>query len=256
MSDQRTFTNEELTGYLDGEIPADLAERIRMAATQDTQLARRIDHLGLDTDQIKHAVDTLLDDAPALPEILSDRLSDQAPRPSVGATKAPIRNLIAASLIFLLLGGALGSHLSSNRAETWQDFAATYHALYVNSTLAHVNRTQSTEMAELQRVSDALGKQLNLNLVSDVDRLDYKRAQVLGFEGQPIVHLAFLSKIGAPVALCIKRVGHPSKSAVHTTEMRGMSAVTWSKGNYEFLLVGGRDAELLTKAATKFAERL
>ena len=101
-----------------------------------------------------------------------------------------------------------------------------------------------------------MGKQLNLNLVSDVDRLDYKRAQVLGFEGQPIVHLAFLSKIGAPVALCIKRVGHPSKSAVHTTEMRGMSAVTWSKGNYEFLLVGGRDAELLTKAATKFAERL
>jgi anti-sigma factor RsiW len=256
MSDQRTFTNEELTGYLDGEIAADLAEHIRLAATQDAQLALRIGHLQLDTDQIKHAVDTLLDDSPALPDMLSDGLSDRPPRSSVGPARVPIRSLIAASLVFLLLGGALGAYLTSLRGETWQDYAATYHALYVNSTLAHVNRTQSTEKAELQRVSDALGKKLPLDALSDIAQLDYKRAQILGFEGQPIVQLAFLSKIGAPVALCIKRVGHQSKRAVRSVTMRGMSAVTWSKGNYEFLLVGGRDDDVLAKAAEKFAERL
>lgn len=253
MNDQHTFTNEELTGYLDGEIAPDLAERIRLGIAQDAQVARRVDRLRLSTDQIKDAVDTLLPSAPAPPAILSETTKAT---PSSTPRLTPARNLIAASLVFLLLGGALGAYLISVRQHSWQEFAAAYHALYVNSTLSHVNRARPVEEAELQRVSAALGKDLKLAVVSDVAQLDYKRAQILGFDGQPIVQLAYLSKIGAPVALCIKRSDHSSDRAMQFRTMHGMSAVSWSKGKYEYLLVGGRDQDALAKAAAKFASRL
>lgn len=251
MSDQRTFSQEELTGYLDGEIAPDLAEQIRAAAIEDRQLAQRIEDLRIDSQRIKTAMDALLGDAPAAPGFLAGEAQATAAR-----RPAPRYRRIAASLVCLLIGGLVGVQLGTHQDETWQEFAATYHALYVSGTLSHVNRSSTAEIAELQRVSQALGKTIGLGAVSGIERLDYKRAQVLGFEGQPIVQLAFLSKIGAPIALCIKRSVRPSNDAVHSSTMRGMSAVTWAKDNYEFLLVGGTDRELLEQAAKKLSAKL
>lgn len=252
MNDQPTFTNEELTGYLDGEIEHGLADRIRENVARDAQLAQRLNSLQLDTGRVKVAVDTLLTSAPAPPAFLSEDAEPAVRSPRL----APIRNLIAASLVFLLLGGALGSYFTSIRQQSWQEFAAAYHALYVNSTLSHVNRARAAEEAELQRVSNALGMDVAIGDVSDGEYLDYKRAQILGFEGQPVVQLAFLTKGGIPIALCIKRVEQSSAQPLQSRTMFGMSAVSWSKGNYEYLLVGGRDQEALSKAAEKFAVRL
>lgn len=251
MSDQRSFSQEELTGYLDGEIEPGLAEQIRAAAAEDRLLAQRIEDLRVDTQRIKSAMDTLLGDAPGAPDFLAEEA------PSTGAPRVTGRyRLIAASLVCLLLGGLIGMQLGAHRDETWQEFAATYHALYVSGTLSHVDRPNTAEVAELQRVSQALGKTIALAAVSGIDRLDYKRAQVLGFEGQPIVQLAFLSKIGAPIALCIKRSVRSSHEAMRSRTMRGMRAVTWAKDNYEFLLVGGNDRELLEQAAKKLSAQL
>lgn len=251
MSDQRTFSQEELTGYLDGEIDPGLAGQIFAAAAGDRQLAQRIEDLRVDTQRIKSAMDTVLGEAPAAPDFPVGMASARSvPRAVAGY------RLIAASLVCLLLGGLIGMQLATKQDETWQEFAATYHALYVSGTLSHVNRSSATEVAELHRVSQALGKTIGLGAVSGIERLDYKRAQVLGFEGQPIVQLAFLSKIGAPIALCIKRRASSSNEAMQSTTMRGMSAVAWSKDNYEFLLVGGNDHELLEQAAKKLSAQL
>jgi len=62
------------------------------------------------------------------------------------------------------------------------------------------------------------------------------------------------------VALCIMRSNKQSDQAVQTavevSDMEGMSAATWEKEGYTYLLIGGRDAHLIRDTAEQLAIRL
>ena len=269
MSDQREFSDEDLTAFLDGEAGAALSADIRRASAADAALAIRLNALDLDTRTIKNSFDSMLGDAPEMPEPVKQALSKTVhgtvrTTPTVAAGRggfrvsAILKSIAATALICLVLGGAGGYWLSGARSESWHEAAAIYHALYVNKTLASVNRLPSETSKELDRVSSALGKSLKLAVLSSDERLDYKRAQILGFKGRRLIQLAFLSTAGTPVALCITPIiSNPGTSkAVRVVGMHGMKAATWSKDGYEYLLVGGTDAGLIERAARKFADQI
>ena len=169
--------------------------------------------------------------------------------------------MVAIALISLAVGWGVSNLLIHARIETWQHYAATYHAMYVRDTLANVRPTHETTAIELRRVSEVLGLTITQDALSGSDQLEFKRAQVLSFDGRPVVQLAFLSKTGAPIALCVTRTDttHADTnrpSSIRPETILGMRAATWSKGDYQYLLIGGTDAATIATSAAAFATAL
>ena len=72
MTEQQTFTDEELTAYLDHEADSALCDAINSAREADHETQTRLDNLAIDKDKITAAFDSYLDQAPAsveLPEV-------------------------------------------------------------------------------------------------------------------------------------------------------------------------------------------
>jgi len=249
MSNSQKFSDEELTAFLDGEFEHASVEKIRQAVKNDSEIQARIEALSLNKSEVTTAFDLLLakaPDMPVLPEVASAR-------PELSVVKN--WKLIAAfSVVFLLAGLYAGYFVGQNKDETWREFVATYQALYIHATLEGIDQKAEAASAELGLVSQAIGKKVDLSVLVQQNLLDYKRAQILGFEGRPLMQLTFLSKIGEPIALCIIRSKNRENNKVVMSEMRGMQAASWSRGGYEYLLIGGRDTALIKNAAVEFAK--
>jgi hypothetical protein len=141
-------------------------------------------------------------------------------------------------------------------APTWQDAAATYHALYVTETLTDVAETASQAGIRLQGNAARLGQTIAPGHIDVVSGLTLKRSQLLGFEGRPLLQIAYLSENGAPVALCIMKSENAKPSNVRTATLQGMASARWAKDGFEYLLIGGADKEAIETAARTFATLL
>lgn len=258
MSDEKTFSDEELTSYLDGELEESARLQLERMLTDDGELQERLDSLTLDKDELGNALGTLLSIAPEMPDVISETISQEteAGAPVLDAKQPRYWQLIAASLLALVIGYGAGAYVPDKPERSWREFVATYQALYANSTLAHIDQLDFNAGEELSRVSAAIGKELDLAAIQSVEQLDYKRAQILSFEGRPLIQLAFLSKVGAPVALCILQSYDGQESAPGFSEMRGMSSASWSKDGYEYLLIGGNDNSLIKQVAESYSAQL
>ena len=81
MSENRTsFSDEELTAYLDGELDKQEAAQIKAAAKSDGGVAARLDALAVPMKLLKLSMNPAVLDAPALPA----HLAGAAPSPSRG----------------------------------------------------------------------------------------------------------------------------------------------------------------------------
>jgi anti-sigma factor RsiW len=249
MTQPRIFTSEDLTAYLDGEADATLVHDIEGAVSADAELRLRLASLTIQTGAVKSAFDAILPVASAYPATIESMRNGP---PAMTAW----RTLAATALICLGLGWTASTLTTRAKTETWQHYAATYHAMYVNGTLSHVTSTPAITAEDMKRVSDALGLAIDPAALAGVDQLDFKRAQVLGFDGRPVAQLAFLSTAGAPIALCITRTDAAQPRAVYADTVLGMASATWSKGAHEYLLIGGTDAALIAKAAAVFVRVL
>lgn len=250
MSDRLTFSDEELTAYLDGEADGVPMDEIERGLKQDSALRARLESLSLDKRKLTSAFDLLLDAAPDTPEISGGS------EPVVDRTVFGFLHLIAAAAVALLIGVSAGLLMTGDRLQGWRGYVAAYQALYANGTLAHIDQTESAAKEELARVSAAIGKDLDLSMIEAPDQLDYKRAQILHFQGQPLIQLAFLSKVGEPVALCIIKSDSGADADPVFEEMQGMQAASWSRDGYGYLLIGGDDPELIERTANAYAGRI
>ena len=251
MSDPRSFSDEELTAYLDGESDPAISAEIEQALSQDAQLRARLDALSFDKPQLKEGMDALLKSAPS-PPVWEEGAFATARRTSGRGW----RRTATAAVVALAVGFGGGVLIGGKSEPGWRDYVASYHALYANSTLTHIDQSEKLAEEELERVSSSIGKPIALSVVTYPEQLDYKRAQVLSFEDRPLIQLAFLSKVGTPIALCIVQSSEAIDSPVRLTQLEGMSAAVWSKNGYEFILIGGRDDELIAEAAALYAERI
>ena len=251
MSDEQTFSDEQLTAYLDGETEHIPADDIRAALQTDAELKARLDRLAMDTGTVSGAFDRLLERAPDMPEL-----------DPVSKVPAPVRQtphliqLAASIALALVVGAVAGYFIKSDGLENWHDYVAAYHALYIDDTLDHIDRPDETLLAELERVGGAIGKTLDLPVLKGIDGLDYKRGQLLGFENKPLVQLAFLSDNEVPFALCIIHSDSRGNGELTISELQGMSAASWTAGGYDYLLIGGDDPDLIRSVADGLAGRI
>lgn len=248
MASEPPFSDEELTAYLDGE--ADDALRVRVdAERENAAVAERLRALSIDVDQLTDAFDQTLKMAPT-PGFLEPLQSVPRRR----AIPNPALQAIAAAVL-LAVGWSAGHFGKPDAPETWRDYAATYHALYVTETLSGDEASPSALAAQVTRVSGILEKALTVDALSGVEGLDLRRAQILAFKDNPLVQIAYLTDDGVPMALCLFRKSG-KKAAVTVTERLGMASAHWSDGKFGYLLIGGADESVVRDAATAFSNRL
>ena len=252
MSDASRFTDEQLTAFLDGERQHTPYTEIEAAMKSDPSVGQRLRELEIDRGVITDSMQDLLSIAPDAPELPEVKTQEQ--EKNSGWLRA---NLIAAAVsAIMLFGGVLGYSLAGKETNDWHDYVAAYHSLYINNTLAHVNNSESRALEELERVGSAIGKNLSFETLQGMRGLDYKRAQILGFEGKPLAQMTFLSKMGNPIALCIIRSDVNGHSKIENFQLEGMASASWSRSGYEYLIIGGKDSALIEAAAAHFAARI
>jgi hypothetical protein len=125
----------------------------------------------------------------------------------------------------------------------------SYQRLYVPETLAGLVTPNAESLDLLDRFGRDHG--LRLHRVPDLQPATFKRAQILGFNGQPLLQMTFSDAGGQPVALCVTMTGEadspPSWQAAEELEV-----VTWTMGGNRFVLVGTTSRDVLNVVLQEF----
>jgi anti-sigma factor RsiW len=245
MKEPRSFTDEDLTAYLDGEVDTATERAIATALVSDVGLRERLASLQISVVALDEAFGCLLAAAPALPAL-----------PMQATSGAPGQIPKMAMAACLVLGIAFGAGLMSWRAQPadWKDYVAAYQSLYVNATLASVAMTPDETVLNLAYLGAVLDHDISAAQTDSI--LQFKRGQLLGYQGQPLVQLAYLTLLGEPMALCIIRIESDGQSDVKLTNLEGMAAAHWEKDGLAYLLIGGTDTALINDAANRMVDRL
>ncbi|MEL7090844.1 MAG: hypothetical protein AAFN94_03825 [Pseudomonadota bacterium] len=248
MSTAHSFTDEELTAFLDGEADAALAEAIGEALEDDPVLAERLAGLDIPLEPLRAAYDALLETAPPMPA-LPDATPAPATRFGWGWGLGTFGTGIAAGLAVAVFTGFGAPTPEPAPKPGWAAFVASYQSLYTPETLAAVQVSDADRAAQLAQVSAALG--LDLSTIVDAPGLTLKRAQLLAFNGKPLVQLAYQRDDGTPVALCIIPAGADGKP-VSMGAAQGMELARWNTPGFGYLLIGGQDPVPLAEEAAVF----
>ncbi|MEM7405839.1 MAG: hypothetical protein AAF458_11140 [Pseudomonadota bacterium] len=249
------LSDAHLIRFLDGRLPADEHAAIEAALATDPALADRLAALHVDTTAIGPAFETLLDNAPEVDFASMEHAADPPRESTLGRGRL---SLAASLVVAAVLGALLASVWQEPRQDTprderWHADVVTYHKLYVPETVAPLEASVRSLNSQFERVANALSLDIPeaLGRLADVE---FKRAQVLGFEGTPLAHLTYQSAAGKPIALCFLKLPGAGTSVPVTSRQRGLAAVTWEQAGLGFIIVGDVDAktlEALAKAASE-----
>ena len=244
---QAAFTDEELTAYLDGEADAALRDRVELALTSDAALAQRLQALDLPVAALRDAFSPEALGAPQMPETLIP-----APR----ETRTPLRLVAGLALTFGL--GVLSTYLLQPgpqpvKAPGWKAVVASYQSLYITDTVA--NAKQSPDAAAEVLAGFGSGHGVDLSPAQSVAGLEFKRAQLLGFKGKPLLQMAYLGPDGVPVAFCITRSSGDDKP-MQSEVLAGMAAASWVSDGVGYLVIGGQDQGFVDAVAEDIRGKL
>jgi len=256
MTEDKDFSDEELVAFLDNECDAGTRQHIELALKSSSVIRSRIENLFVEKTELKATFDYLLDSAPRVP--ISEELlksTEASGTNPLSSFLAGWKQVAAVGIVALLIGGVLGNVYTNRQQDNWQSYVATYQALYANLTLEHINQSNADATAELERVFSTIGKKVEITDLKSFNQMDYKRSQILVFEGRPLVQMTFLSTTGQPVALCIMQSENYATSNVEYSVMEGMQSSRWTGNGYDYFLIGSNDANLI-EAATKYFSSL
>ncbi len=240
-----TYSDDILQRYLDGALSAAQTAELEATIADDPELQRRLMALDPFAESVADAFRGVPDETRL--ERLRAAIPDEAPRPLPWRSGAAI----AASLA---VGVMIGSQLlPAPRSDTadWRMEVARYQALYVPETVAHLDPASPDLETELARAARALSLDLALPDLREISGLQLRRAQVLGFEGKPLIQLAYTDASGTPFALCIMP-GEDRGYTEQAEELAGLATYSWANSSYRFLLVGDRDQSEIETMARRF----
>lgn len=241
----RDYIDEELVAYLDGQMGEAERAGLEEAAASDPGLAARIDELRLDIGNLRAGFEALLSEAPdfKVPE----------PAPSSFSTWKQALAMAAAAALFALGLGLGWSSSPPGAPASWLQAVADYQVLYTPDTLAGAPQDVAGRAPGLALASERIGLDLTEGMLA-VEGLSFQRAQVLSFEGQPLVQVAYLTDDGAPVAFCLMK--GKGDSVLESAEISGLNATVWSQGDHRYVLIGPVDTGLLRQTAGVLSQRL
>jgi len=236
---EHDISDELLTAFLDGELAAEDHTRVEAAVADDPKLQARLSELDIPMAPLRDGFASMLTQAP------DTLLPPGAPTKDVRFPTVIAGCALAAGITVGAFGLSLFSSPASPASPGWMDYVASYQALYSTQTLESVSQTPGQKADQLTIVSDAVGRPLAQ--AQTLPGMKFKRAQVLGFRGKPLVQLAYLTPDGVPMALCI--IAKAESKELNLIELEDMQSAAWSDGTHAYLLIGGDDPELVKNAA-------
>lgn len=243
------ITDENLVAFLDGEASEDLSARIAQAMAEDPAMSGRVAALQVETDHLRQGFDAVLTAAPDIP--VPTPVVEEAP--VVSFAWGGWRAAAAAAVLFAAGLGAGWSLAPADRSDGWHQAVADYQVLYSTATLTNLQMAQDQQVESLARTSADLGVALTLDQVS-VPGLEFQRAQILNFNGQPLAQLTYLDGDGNPIAFCLTAT--KDDAAAMDQEISGLNAVTWADGGMGFILIGPSPSKTLTDAQERLATQI
>ena len=238
------LSDEVLTAYLDGALPEAERRQVEAALADDALAQNRLKALELPQAEIKAAFDDLLaaaPDAPNLPPVEQTRRHRAA------------WGLAAALVLGAMLGASWPLFSRPAPSSDWKMDVAQYQALYVPQTLAQPAASHQANSTKLADLSQALGHDLAQALTAK--GLDFRRAQMLGRNGQPLVQIAYVAPDGTPIALCVTPVDEADYD-LRSESLVGLAASHWAQGGFGFVVIGGTDQGFVTKIARDLQGRI
>ncbi|MEM1420610.1 MAG: hypothetical protein AAGF51_08310 [Pseudomonadota bacterium] len=252
MTTKSPYSDEELTAFLDGELDDAASAAIESRLSSDPGLQARLDLLAAPTQQIREAFDAVLPLSPAPPPHIA------AAQPTKDVARTTPWKLTAVACLVAAIAAPVGWIVSGafdqrTKLDDWRDYAAAYHALYVPETLSSSDHDAAQRQAQVDRAGQMLRAELS-PYVEPFETVVFRRAQVLGFDGEPLIQLAFQSASGLPIALCIVRSDGAPDVELSFEDFDQLRTASWTREGLSFMLISG-DAELTEAFAQSIVDR-
>lgn len=251
MTQNTPPSDELLVAYLDGELDPEQRQRIDNLLGIDPAVTARVEHFKRGDLPCKAAFDSVLDQAPL--ERLQ-RMLDALP-PAQAPTLSRRRFLaVAASFA---VAGVVADRLfmmwpRPEPGSGWRASVAEYMALYTPQTLENLSTEPESHTAQLSSVGRQLGLSLSPEAIS-LPGAEFRRAQILDYDGVLIGQLTYLDPRHGPLALCIT-AAKKGAMAMANEQRRGMNVVYWSNPSHAFMLIGRNpfeDLQIMARSAEK-----
>lgn len=247
-------SDELLVAYLDDELDREQRQHIDHLLRTEAPVAARLEQLKGGDLPFLAAFDSLLQDAPTLRlQAMLDALPPAAPRHRATMSR---RGFLATAASFVIAGIAadrLFLHWQTTESdEGWRGSVAEYMVLYTPETLDNLTHDVASHALQLGSV----GKQLGLALSPETVNLpgaEFRRAQILDYEGALIGQLTYLDARHGPLALCIT-AARSGAEKLATEERLGLNVVYWSNPTHAFMLIGKNpfeDLEIMARSAQR-----
>lgn len=235
--------DEMLVAFIDGELDAAESADVERWIAGDPATAQRFGFLARSNLPYEQAFAPLLE---AAPDSLDTML---ASLPSPGLETAPPSRLsrrafLGVAAACLVAGVALDRTSvfverqlkKTPEEEHWRAVVAEYLELYTPDTLSSLATDRPTQLAQLDTVGSKMGMALTPELIT-LPGADFRRAQLLQYDGQPLAQLAYLDPQEGPVALCFIS-SEQGAAAPRRERRRDMNVVYWSSNRHAFMLIG------------------
>jgi anti-sigma factor RsiW len=253
MSTTNPITDEDLVAYLDGALDPTRSKEIDAAVERDECLAARLAALDFDKEAVLASLEAIAAAAPI--ELLREHIRAQTAKPhSPSDARWQWFKIAAALLLGIGIGWGAGRPDRHDSSNDWRGAVADYQKLYTTATLSQIASDVLIERDEVAAVAGKLGLAIKLEELQ-IANLSFKRAQLLEFDGRLLAQFAYLDPDGIPLSFCVTRSNVPARP-VRSGRLRGLSAASWDKNGYSFVLIGAGSAEALRQAAVALSEAI
>lgn len=249
------FSEEQLQDYLAGALPPETATKLEEEISTDTEVESRL--FALDYKRAAPLRDAFeqIPDAAALQDLSALVLNTNVDA-KIAVPQSTWKWPAVAAAVAFAAGAFLFAGQTSEAGPSWQDQVAVYQTLYVTETLASTVPADEDLIAQLVKSERAIGRTLPLDVVGELDGMKLLRAQVLGFDGAPLIQMAYLSDSGVPVALCAIRLAASATDRPTFETLSGLPSVHWSDGSFGYMIVGDIEHSVLMEIADKVSVSL
>ena len=242
-----SYSDKQLKAYLDGSLEPDIVNAIDQQLSADPDLEKRL----LALEPLRPVIGAAFEAVPNASRLAGLDIPAPAKR------NAPTRRFFLAGGIAAASGAAgFGiAALSTPPAAPlgWQEQVAIYQALYGPETVQHIDTTDEALEAQFARASAALGREVQVANVTGLDGLRLRRAQILHFEGRPLVQIVFSAESGQPVAFCILTLAQSKTKAPQFRTLSGLQTSHWMDGKYGYMVLGNIDVALLDDVTSRLS---
>ncbi|WP_057465147.1 hypothetical protein [Pseudovibrio sp. POLY-S9] len=251
-----TYTDEHLRSYLAGSLDPETAQQIEADLESDPILEQRLLALEGLLPVVQQGF-AEIPDADHLKQLENKIFAQPTPANDHAVAPTFVRTW-GTRAATLVIGLAIGTGFMywADDATDWRQEVASYQALYVKETIASLNRSEDELKQELAEASTAVGQQLNLSDLNDLEGLKLLRTQVLGHEGAPLIQIVFADPNGAPVAFCILKDTDAAGTIMQSTNLKGMASADWTGNGYRYIIIGGQNQSRIDTVAEQIHSRV